>query len=124
MTKVKPIEKILDANSYVNDRKVIFRIANPEQVPDDPTNSIQISLAIAYRLYHLGRAYDLQTIKLIHPGAMTRIEYVHLPSLTIELEQIFDIVNDPVARHHLQLLLPLLKSKRQNAKSALLVLPQ
>lgn len=88
MPQVKPIDKILDLDSYANDRKVIFRITGPDQQPGDASNSVEVPIAIVYRLYYLG------------------------------------IVNDPVAQHYLQLLLPLLKSKRRDTKAALAVLPQ
>jgi hypothetical protein len=124
MPKVKPIEKILDIDSYRNDRKVIFRIVGPDQQPRDANDSVEVPISIVYRLFHLGRAYDFQTIKLIQPGGMTRIDYLHLPLLTLEFEQIFHLVNDPVARHYLQTLLPLLKSKRHDTKTALVVVTQ
>lgn len=124
MPKVKPIDKILDINSYANDRKVIFRIVGSDQEPSDANDSVEVPISIVYRLFHLGRAYDFQAIKLIQPGGMTRIEYVHLPLLTLEFEQIFHIVNDPVAQHYLRQLLPLLKSKRHDTKTALLVVTQ
>ena len=124
MPKVKAINKVLELESYANDRQVTFRILGSDSQPGDADNSVNIPTGIAYRLYHLGRAYDFQTIKLMHPSARTRIDYVRLPLLTSELEHIAAIVNDPVVQHYLELLLPLLRSSRHDTKTALLVVPQ
>ena len=125
MPKVKPIDQILDITAYAHETKVTFRMTRTDQTQDNAqTGGIEVPISIVYRLFHLGRAYDFQTIKFLSPTALTRVEYVHLPTLALEFERIFEIVNDPVARHYLQLLLGLLKNNRENTKTALLMVPQ
>jgi hypothetical protein len=124
MPQVKPIDSILAVESYANDKKVLFRITTPDRTTDPANDTVEVPISIVYRLFHLGRAYDFPTIKQIHPGGTARIDYVHLPLLTVELEHIYSIVNDPVAHHYLGLLIPLLKSRRHDTKSSLLVASQ
>jgi hypothetical protein len=125
MPKVKPIDQILDINAYAHETKVTFRMVRTEQTQhNDQSYGVEVPISIVYRLFHLGRAYDFQTVKFLSPSALTRVEYVHLSTLALEFERIFEIVNDPVARHYLQLLLDLLKNNRQNTKTALLIVPR
>ena len=121
MPKFKPTDKVLDLKTYANDtRMVSFKVVSGN-TSDDPSQVIEIPIAIAYRLYHLGRAYDFQVVKHTHPDSRNRIDFVFLPSLIGELRKIYDIVNDPVTRHYLDQLIPALEAKRQDTKSALLI---
>jgi hypothetical protein len=122
MPQVKPINRILDIDAYKNDRKIIFQVNDSLQPQEGANNMVEIPISIAFRIYYLGRAYDFQTIKLIYPSGRSRINYIHLPLLTLELEQIFEIVNDPIVRCYLGFLLPLLKNIRTNTKSELIII--
>ena len=62
MPPVKPIDSILDIGSYAGDRKVAFRLVGGGRLSGALAATVEIPLPIVYRLYHLGRAYDFQTI--------------------------------------------------------------
>jgi hypothetical protein len=118
MSHIRPINKILDLSTYAGDPPVDFRLVGGD---DHELSRVQIPVSVVYRLYHLGRAFDFQAVKLMHPGSMTRLEYPQLQLLITELEQVASIVHDPVSQHYLASLLPTLRERRTTTACALIV---
>jgi hypothetical protein len=122
--RTKPIEKILDIETYSRDRKILFRFSGTREPRKDIAEGVEVPIAIVYRLFHLGRAYDFQAVKFFQPQGSSLIDYVRLQLLVLELETIAKIVNDPVVQHYLGVLLPFIKANRTDTKSGLLMSEQ
>jgi hypothetical protein len=74
-----------------------------------------------YRLYHLGRAYDLPRIVALHPTGSTLLDFIQVQVLALELELISGIVDDPALQHHIDSVLELIKQTRGETKMGMLV---
>ena len=74
-----------------------------------------------YRYYHLGRAYDLHQLKNLQPTSSVSMDFLSIQLLVQELEQITEIINDPVLHHYNSLLVPYLKAARENTKDRLIL---
>lgn len=122
--RTKPIEKILDIETYSRDRKILFRFSGNRELHKGNAEGVEVPITVVYRLFHLGRAYDFQAVKFLQPQGSLLIEYVWLQLLVLELETIAKIVNDPVVQHYLGALLPFIKANRSDTKSGLLVSQQ
>ncbi|GGB14883.1 hypothetical protein [Agarivorans gilvus] len=66
---------------------------------------VSIPVQIMYRLYHLGRAYDFHTMKLLRPDGKSILDWTHIQQLRAEIECLSDIVVDPVVAHFVSILL-------------------
>jgi hypothetical protein len=97
--RTKPLNRILELDTYTETRKVLFKSAPIREIDND--EGIEIPVAIVYRMYYLGRAYDFQSIKLIEPKGKVFIPYVDSQLLIAELEKLSGIVKDPVVEHYL-----------------------
>ena len=122
LPRTKPLNQILDLDTYSETRKIFFKGQPVSEVDND--EGIEIPVAIVYRMYYLGRAYDFQAIKLIKPQGKILIPYVDSQRLIAELERLPGIVNDPIIEHYLNMFLPYLRSKREYTKSGILVKEQ
>jgi hypothetical protein len=107
MPRIKPSSKVLELETYSSDRPMIFSFAGPKATPDS-NDAVCVPISIAFRLYHLGRAYDFQSIKLIHPSGVARLDFSQRELVISELSKIRVLVNDPVVEHYLGMLLPYL----------------
>ena len=61
---------------------------------------ISIPVPIMYRMYHLGRAYDFQTMKVLMPDGKKVFDWHNLQQLKTEIENLGDVVIDPVISHY------------------------
>jgi len=105
----KPLNKVLNLETYSNQDRVKFILERGNGSIEPVSDAVEIPISIVHRLYHLGRAFDAQAVKLIDPTASFRLDFFKLQSLISELELVTEIVNDPVTRHYLRKLLPELK---------------
>ncbi|MCP5347251.1 MAG: hypothetical protein R3F41_17020 [Gammaproteobacteria bacterium] len=109
MAMTKPLSKVLDLETYTNQDRVRFIVESGNGDVEPISDAVEIPISIVHRLYHLGRAFDAQVVKLIDPTASFRLDFFKLQSLVSELELVLKIVNDPVTQHYLGMLLPELK---------------
>lgn len=119
--RMRSLGKKLDLATYAKDTVGVFRLAglSPGQWVSDDT--VQVPIPVLYRLYHLGRAYDLHQLKNLHPAAGVVLDFVSIQLLIQELEQVADLVADPVLRHYTGLLIPYLTATRSETKWRLVV---
>ncbi len=119
LPRTKPFEKLLTLEAYKSTRKVLFK--STAQAEASNNQGVEIPIAIVYRLYYIGRAYDFQAIKLLQPKGKTMIPYIESQRLISELEMLYEIVKDPVVEHYLKILLPYIESKREYTNGGILV---
>jgi hypothetical protein len=74
-----------------------------------------------FRYYHLGRAYDLHQLKNLHPAEAHTIDFTSIQLLALELEQVSELVGDPVIRHYGNRLVSYLAAAREATKDNLTV---
>ena len=107
MPKIKAWKNRLSLSSYEQSPLSTLQVIdskNRELIGD----SISIPVPIMYRMYHLGRAYDFQTMKLLIPDGKKILDWHNLQQLITEIECLSDVVIDPVISHYSsQLLAPL-----------------
>jgi len=119
MPHIKPMSKVLELDTYAGEKTVLFKLVDLGD-SSGPTE-VRIPISIAYRLYYLGRAFDGQKIKMIKPEASTSVDFVQLQTLMSELAVVDQTVIDPVSKHYLGLLLPMLASSRRHPGCRLIV---
>ncbi len=78
-----------------------------------------IPVPILYRMYHLGRAYDFQTMKLLRPDGKKVLDWHNLQQLLAEVECLSDVIIDPVVKHYSNLLIACLKETKNKTSSGL-----
>ncbi len=108
MTKFKAWKNRLSLSAYEQSPLSTIQIVdnkNRELIGE----AISIPVPIMYRLYHLGRAYDFQTMKLLIPDGKKILDWHNLQQLIAEIECLSDVVIDPVINHYSSLLLAPLK---------------
>ena len=88
---------------------MLFRSPGVESLPSD---EIGVPVAICYRIFHLGSAYDGQIVKYLQPSGSVSIPYLEIQRLVSELEVVEKVTTDPVAQHYLA---PLLRLLRQSS---------
>lgn len=113
----RPISKKLELATYTHDSTVRFIGRG-----DDDAPSVQVPLPIMYRLYHLGRAYDLGRVAGLHPTGNMVVDYVNSQTLSLELELIASFVHDPVLQHYIGELEQLLAYVRSDPKRTIAVM--
>jgi hypothetical protein len=123
MPRIKPLRSALELETYADERTVLFKLVG---APTDAAivTEVHVPLSIAFRLYYLGRAFDGQVVKLIKPNAMVRIDYTQLQLLKDELEFVAETTIDPVSKHYLALLLPMVAASTKYPSCALNVIEQ
>lgn len=118
---MRALGKKLEIKTYANDKMVTFRVESRVAIPGEPEASISVPLPIVFRLYHIGRAYDLHQIKNLHPTGSVAFDFISQQLLTQELEQVAELIDDPVLHHFCDLLVPYLKAARADTASMLIV---
>jgi hypothetical protein len=119
MPRIRPLTKALELATYAGERPVSFRLLGRGEL-DATTPEVLVPISIAWRLYYLARAFDCQTVKYIDPrGGASQLDYVGLQLLISEFEFVAQVTSDPVSRHYLGMLLPLLTSAREHTGSRL-----
>ena len=120
MSKVKARSKVLDVATYENG------LVSNLQLVDNATRKklceeIKIPLAIMFRLYHLGRAYDFQSLKLFRPDGSNILDYSTIQNLCAELELLRNIVTDPVIEHYTNVLIPAIQDTKSKPRASLIL---
>lgn len=117
--RMRALSKKLDLATYARDKLVDFRIVSTSETDNEAMVSIPVP--ILYRYYHIGRAYDLRQLKNLQPTGSVSLDYVALQLLRMELEQVGDLVIDPVIHAYNAQLLPLLESARADTAARLVM---
>ncbi len=112
----RPISKKLEITTYEHDQKVRFIGRGSDDAP-----TVQVPLPIMYRLYHLGRAYDLGRVAGLHPTGNMVVDYVNSQTLSLELDLLASFVQDPVLQYYVQELEQLLAYIRSDTKRSIAV---
>lgn len=121
--RIRPLRQKLDIATYERDKVVTFRFMNGQSPSELVGEPILIPLPLVYRLYHIGRAYDLPQLTALHPTGKVAVDYFAMQLLISELEQMAKLVNDPALNHYGSLLLTLLSTERGNTKAYLIAEP-
>ena len=97
---MRALGKKLELKTYQNDDVVQFTHTGKHKSCAE--EQMLVPVPVMYRYYHIGRAYDLAQLKNLHPGSGTKlsIDYVSVQALIQELEQVSELVNDPVLQHY------------------------
>jgi hypothetical protein len=118
---MKPLSRKLELATYAHDKVVTFRFIRPSTNETQPHNEVLVPVPLMYRLYHLGRAYDLHQLIALQPKGKSVIDFVSLQFLISELEQLTVLLNDPVIHHYAAELLSIFKGARQETKDMVIV---
>jgi hypothetical protein len=119
--KMRELSRKLDLATYAKDTTVRFKWASIDLAAGLADSQVRVPLPIAYRLYHLGRAYDLHQLKNLHPDRSTDLSFIEVQLLILELKQVVSIVADPVIAHYAQVLIPYLARQRSETKDRLVM---
>jgi len=119
--RMRALGKKLELATYANDKLFIFRLASKSMTTEHPEEIVTVPIPIMYRYYHVGRAYDLHQLKNLRPTGDTSIDFISIQLLIQELEQISELIDDPVLHHYSGLLIPYLKSVRSDTKDRLIL---
>jgi cyanate lyase len=112
---MRALAKKLELSTYQNDKFVVLILY--KQLGGAISTSVMIPLPIMYRFYHIGRAYDLHQLKNLHPdGGKMVFDFIDIQLLIQEVEQICDLIADPVIRHYATILIPYLKLSSSETK--------
>lgn len=117
--RMRALSKKLDLATYARDKLVDFRIVCGGEVSDE--TMVSVPVPILYRYYHIGRAYDFHQIKNLQPTGSVSLDFVASQMLCAELEQVGELVNDPVIHAYNAKLLSLLKTARTNTAARLVM---
>ena len=109
LPRTVPLSKIFELSQFETAKKVNFQLTEKN---NDISGGIEIPIAIIYRMYFIGRAYDFQAIKQIQPQGKVLITYINAQRLIAELEMLHSIVKDPILEKYLDTLLPYLYKTR------------
>lgn len=120
MPKVKATDSLFSLRAYANAKTTTL------QVVDNSERSflsarIEIPVAIMYRLYHLGRAYDLQHLKLFRPNGQLILDFIQSQQVCSHLEFLNGFLIDPVVQHYTKPLVIALQGARAKSRSALII---
>lgn len=114
--RMRSLGKKLELITYAHDKLFSFKLTSSE-----PDATVSIPIPIMYRYYHIGRAYDLHQLKNLQPTSSVSMDFLSIQLLVQELEQISEIISDPVLNHYSNLLVPYLKTTRENTKERLIL---
>ena len=120
MPKVKAWNGMLDLQTYEKADKAVIQLIDNlkrEKIGDQ----IEIPVPIMYRLYHLGRAYDFQTMKLFRPQGKMILDWMNLQQLSSEIEFFNKVIKDPIISHFMEILTPLLNSLRETKGAGMVI---
>ena len=118
---IRALGRKLELATYENDLKVDFTINSHIEPAVGNESPVSVPLPLMYRYYHIGRAYDLHQLKNLHPTGVSSLDFLSMQLLIQELEQIAELINDPVLHHYSALLVAYLVSARSDTKSKLLI---
>lgn len=118
---MRALGKKLELATYANDKPFIFKFASKSMSTEHPEEVVTIPIPIMYRYYHIGRAYDLHQLKNLQPTGDTSIDFISAQLLIQELEQIMELIDDPVLQHYSGLLILYLKGARSDTKDRLIL---
>ena len=114
---MRALHKKLDLATYAHDKMVVFTFRSPATIEREQPAPISVPVPIMYRFYHLGRAYDLTQLKQMQPTGSSSVSFVPAQLLINELEQVAQLVSDPVIQHYSDLLVRSFKLVRHDTSS-------
>lgn len=118
---MRSLGKKLELATYAHDKIVTFKFASKSQALAQPGNTVSVPLPIMHRYHHVGRAYDLHQLKNLQPTGSSAFDFISVRLLVQELEQISELIDDPVLWHYSGLLVPFLKSAAADTKDTLIL---
>mgnify|MGYP001273024993 CR=1 FL=1 len=118
---MRSLGKKLEIATYAHDKVVTFRLTSRANEHGNADSYVAVPLPIMFRYYHLGRAYDLHQLKNLHPAEAHTIDFTSIQLLALELEQVSELVGDPVIRHYGNRLVSYLAAAREATKDNLTV---
>ncbi len=122
--RARPLNKKLMPETYAHDDVVIFQVGNSASPESRTFPPVAVPVPLMYRLYHLGRAYDLPRLVALHPtDGKVLVPYVQAQSLGLELELVASIVSDGALGHYIGQLLQLISETRSDTKCSFVVSP-
>ena len=120
MPKVKATNNLFKLEAYANAKTTTLQLVdNAER--KFLSEKIEIPVAIMYRLYHLGRAYDLQHMKLLRPDGQLILDYIQSQQICSHLEFLNGFLKDPVVQHYANPLITALQEAKTKSRSALII---
>lgn len=119
--RMRSLGRKLELATYANDKVATFKLESILGELGNVDGQVAVPVPIMFRYYHLGRAYDLHQLKNLHPTGTLSIDFTSTQLLIAELEQLSELVSDPVLRHYTNQLVPYLSSARGNTKDKLTV---
>ena len=96
--RMRSLGRKLELATYAHDKVATFKLASKALVPEAATVSVPVP--IMYRFYHVGRAYDLNQLKNLQPSGNAAVDFISIQLLIQELEQVSELIDDPVLRHY------------------------
>ena len=118
---IRALGKKLELATYQNDKQVVFAINSQIDLAVGGESSVSVPLPLMYRYYHIGRAYDLHQLKNLHPTGASSVDFLSMQLLIQELQQVAELIDDPVLHHYSARLVAYLVSARSDTKSKLLI---
>ncbi|MFC0677535.1 hypothetical protein ACFFGH_06680 [Lysobacter korlensis] len=99
----RPLQQKLEPDTYAHDKLVYVRVSLPRG--DAPIEHVtHVPLPLMFRLYHLGRAYDLPRIAAMHPRGSFYVDFISLQTLLLELQLLTSVISDPALLPHIEAL--------------------
>lgn len=118
---MRSLAKKLELGTYAHDKVVTFRLASRVNELGNANSYVAVPVPVMFRYYHLGRAYDLHQLKNLHPAEAHSIDFISIQLLVQELEQVSELIDDPVLRHYGNQLVSYLTAARGATKDNLTV---
>lgn len=120
--RARPLNKKLMPETYASDDVVVFQAGKAASPESQALRPVVIPVPLMYRLYHLGRAYDLPRLIALRPtDGKALVPYVQAQSLGLELELLASFVSDPALNHYTSKLLELIANTRTDTKCSFTV---
>ena len=117
----KPLSEKLKPETYAQDQMVRFEFKSSKESALQVSEPVLVPVPLVFRIYHLGRAYDLHQLVAMHPTGSSSLSFLSMQYLNEELAQILKVVNDPAIHHYGKALTELITSVRQDTKGSLFV---
>jgi hypothetical protein len=122
MPHVKPRDGMFDVATYENSQTNQIRFVDGSTKSELCAPTI-IPTPILYRLYYLGRAYDLQGLKRLRPDQKDTLGFLESQQICSELEFLNRVVTDPLLKAFSDEIESKLVSIRANTKCCIETVP-
>ena len=121
MSRFNAWNNMLELSKYEKADKTLIQFVDNTQ-REKIGEPIEIPIPIMYRLYHLGRAYDFQTMKLLRPNSEMVLDRINILELYAEINFLEQVIKDPIITHFIDVLMPILKSVKDIKGAGMVVI--